>query len=131
MAEAPPRAARWLLVAGALMAALAVICGAFGAHALGSRMNADMLAVWHTAVEYHFYHALGLLLIGLVAWRLPRCAMVQWAGGFMLAGVVLFSGSLYALALMGNRALGVVTPVGGLLLIAAWALLAWAVARGN
>ena len=90
-----------------------------------------MLRVWNRAVEYHFYHALGLLLIGLVAWRLPRCAMVQWAGGVMLAGVVLFSGSLYALALMGNRALGVVTPVGGLLLIAAWALLAWAVARGN
>ena len=58
-----------------------------------------MLAVWHTAVQYHFYHALGLLLIGLVAGRLPRSARVQWAGGVVLAGMVLFSGSLYLLVL--------------------------------
>ena len=126
-----PKSARLFLAIGAIAMFLAVALGAFGAHALKNQLAPDMLAIYRTGVEYHFYHALGLLLIGLVAWRLPRCAMVQWAGGVMLAGVVLFSGSLYALALMGNRALGVVTPVGGLLLIAAWALLAWAVARGN
>jgi uncharacterized membrane protein YgdD (TMEM256/DUF423 family) len=129
--HALPRAARLFVFVGALLAALAVLCGAFGAHALKSRLTADMLTVWHTAVEYHFYHALGLLLVGLVAARLPGSAMVRWAGGLMVGGVVLFSGSLYALVLMDDRALGAVTPAGGVLLIAAWGLLAAGVVRAR
>jgi uncharacterized membrane protein YgdD (TMEM256/DUF423 family) len=129
--HALPRAARLFIVVGAVLAALAVLCGAFGAHALKSRLHADMLAVWHTAVEYHFYHALGLLLVGLITARLPGSAMIRWAGGLILAGVVLFSGSLYALVFMDDRALGAVTPVGGVLLMAAWGLLAAGVVRAK
>jgi len=104
------------------MAFAAVALGAFGAHALKSRVSAEMLAVWHTGVEYHVYHALGLLAVGLVATQLPESALLKWSGWLMLAGIVLFSGSLYALALSGERWLGAITPVGGIGFLAAWAL---------
>jgi uncharacterized membrane protein YgdD (TMEM256/DUF423 family) len=119
-------AARVFLAAGGLAALAAVALGAFGAHALKGRLSPEMLAVWHTAVEYHVFHALGLLAVGLVAAQLPESALLKWSGWLMLAGIVLFSGSLYALALTGVRWLGVVTPAGGTAFLAAWAL--WVIA---
>ena len=121
--------AKLFLAAGGLAALAAVVLGAFGAHALKSRLSAEMLAVWHTGVEYHVYHALGLLAVGLVATQLPESALLKWSGWLMLAGIVLFSGSLYALALSGERWLGAITPVGGIAFLAAWALFVVAVLR--
>jgi len=108
---------------------LAVLLGAFGAHALRGRLSPDLLGIYQTAVQYHFWHALGLLAIGLVATQLPASVSLRWAGWLMLAGIVLFSGSLYLLATTGVRWLGAVTPLGGTAFIAAWALLAIAIAR--
>jgi uncharacterized membrane protein YgdD (TMEM256/DUF423 family) len=122
-------AARVFLAAGGLAALAAVALGAFGAHALKGRLSPEMLAVWHTAVEYHLFHALGLLAVGLLAAQLPASALLKWSGWLMLAGIVLFSGSLYALALTGVRWLGAVTPAGGTALLAAWALLVVAILR--
>lgn len=111
------------------MALLAVALGAFGAHALGARLPAEMLAVWHTGIEYHFYHALGLLAVGLAAAKLPDSTLLKWSGWTMLAGIALFSGSLYALALTGERWLGAVTPAGGAAFLVAWVLFVAAVLR--
>ena len=108
------------LVLGALNAVLAVILGAFGAHALKARVSAEMLAVYQTGVQYHFNHALGLVLVGLAIAQLPESAFLKWSGGLMLVGIVLFSGSLYGLSLSELRWLGAVTPFGGAAFIAAW-----------
>ena len=121
--------ARFFLVAGALSAAVAVMLGAFGAHALRSRLPTDLLAIYQTASQYHVYHALGLLAVGLLAVHLPASNALRWSGWLMLLGTVLFSGSLYVLAITGQRWLGAITPLGGTAWIAAWLLLAWA-ARG-
>lgn len=123
--------ARALLAAGALAAALAVIMGAFGAHALKDRLGVELGAVYRTAVDYHFYHALGLLAAGLLAARLPEARILRWAGVLLGTGIVLFSGSLYLLSLGGPGWLGAVTPFGGLAFIGGWALLAWGVLRGG
>jgi uncharacterized membrane protein YgdD (TMEM256/DUF423 family) len=109
---------RTLAVAGLLLA-LAVAFGAFGAHALRASLPADRLQVYDTAVRYHFFNALGLLGIGL-ALRSVDAALLRWAAALVLIGVVLFSGSLYALTLGAPRVLGAVTPLGGLALIAGW-----------
>lgn len=122
-------AARFFLIAGALSAALAVMLGAFGAHGLRGRLPADLLAIYQTASQYHVYHALGLLAVGLLTTQLPASGALRWSGGLMLAGTLLFSGSLYLLAISGQRWLGAVTPLGGTAWIIAWLLLAWA-ARG-
>lgn len=116
---------RGLLILGALLMASAVALGAFGAHGLKTKLSADMLQVYQTGVQYHVYHALGILLIGLVAGFYPHAPGVQWAGWLMLLGVLLFSGSLYVLALSGIRWLGAITPFGGLAFIVAWCLLAY------
>ena len=107
-----------LAVAG-LMLALATVLGAFGAHALKAQLSPDRLQVYETAVRYHFFHALGLLGIGLTL-RFVDTGAVRWAALLVLVGVVLFSGSLYALTFGAPRALGIVTPFGGLALIAGW-----------
>lgn len=120
-----PNTARALLVFGALSAALAVILGAVGAHALKGRVDAQMLGVWHTAVEYHFYHSLGLLAVGVLVAHFPASAGLRLAGWLMAAGIVLFCGSLYLLVLTGTRWLGVVTPLGGTSFIVAWLVAAW------
>ncbi|UCH53194.1 MAG: DUF423 domain-containing protein [Pseudomonadota bacterium] len=117
------------LIIGALASALAVALGAFGAHALKARLAPDLLAIYHTGVQYHFFHALGLLLIGLAATQWPGSTWLRASGWTMLAGIVLFSGSLYVLALTGQRWLGAVTPLGGVAFIGAWILLAIAVAK--
>ena len=114
--------ARLFLASGGFAALAAVGLGAFGAHALKTRLSPEMLAVWHTGVEYHAYHALGLLAVGLVAGQLPESMLLKWSGWLMLAGIVLFSGSLYALALSGERWLGAITPIGGAAFLAAWGL---------
>lgn len=122
-----PATARLFLTLGSISAALAVVLGAFGAHALRARLSPEMLAVYHTGSQYHFYHALGLILVGVIALHLPALGFLRAAGWLMLAGTVLFSGSLYLLAVTGDRWLGAVTPLGGLAFIAAWILLAMAV----
>jgi len=110
------------LLLGAVYGFLGVAFGAFGAHALKARLSVDLLAVWKTAVEYQFYHALALLLVGLLALQKPSAPFGSAALCFAL-GVLVFSGSLYAYALSGVRWLGAITPLGGLLFLAGWALL--------
>jgi uncharacterized membrane protein YgdD (TMEM256/DUF423 family) len=121
--------AKLFLAVGGVSALLAVALGAFGAHALKGRLPPEMLAVWHTGVEYHLAHALGLLAVGLVVTQLPDSTLLKWSGWLMLAGIVLFSGSLYALALSGERWLGAITPTGGFAFLAAWALFVAAALR--
>lgn len=112
-----------LFIVGALDAALAVMLGAFGAHGLKARVSAERLDVWHTACEYQFYHALGILLIALLASQVAT--PFASAGWLLLVGSVIFSGSLYLLVLSDTAWLGAITPLGGLTLIAGWCLLAW------
>lgn len=119
--------ARTFVMLASVLLALAVALGAFGAHALKHRLAPDLLAVYHTAVQYHFYHGLGLLFVGLVAFHLPASGWVRLAGWLMLSGVVLFCGSLYVLSMTGVRWLGAVAPVGGLAFVGAWLALAIAV----
>ena len=115
---------RTLAIAGLLLA-LATACGAFGAHALKTHLAPDRLQLWETAVRYHFFQALGLLGVGL-ALRSVDAAMLRNAAALIVVGIVLFSGSLYALSLGGPRVLGALTPVGGLAWIAGWLLFAYA-----
>jgi uncharacterized membrane protein YgdD (TMEM256/DUF423 family) len=121
--------ARWFAV-GAWLGALGVALGAFGAHGLKARVTADMLAIWETGARYHVLHALAMLATGWACERWPG-AYPNAAGWLFLSGIALFSGSLYALALTGVRALGAITPVGGLCFIAGWACLAMAAGRGR
>ncbi|GAA5234962.1 DUF423 domain-containing protein [Verticiella sediminum] len=118
---------RLLIVYAAINMIIAVGAGAFGAHGLKNTLSADMLAVWHTGVTYQVMHALGLFILALLWPKLG--AAVGTAGWLMLGGIVLFSGSLYVLALSGIRVLGAITPIGGVAFIAAWAVLAWAAWR--
>lgn len=113
---------------GALFGFVAVMLGAFGAHALRARLAPEMLTIWKTANEYHFYHALALLLVGVLA-RQMRAPGLDIVAGCFIAGMLIFSGSLYLLALTGTRWLGAITPIGGLLLLAGWAWLAWTTLR--
>ena len=114
----------WFAI-GAALAGIAVALGAFGAHGLKTRVTPDLLIVFETAVRYHMYHALALLAVGWAATRWPQ-TQVQAAGYLFVIGIVIFSGSLYAMTLTGIRWLGAVTPFGGLALILGWAALAWA-----
>ena len=120
-----------LIIAGAVLAFLGVALGAFGAHALKTRIDADLMAVYQTGVQYHLVHALGVLLIGVLVQVLPPSKWLPIAGWAMTAGVIVFSGSLYALSLTGIRVLGAVTPLGGVALLAAWALLALGIAKSQ
>jgi len=115
-------AARLFLLFGAVYGLLGVAFGAFGAHALRSRLTPEMLAVYHTGVEYQFYHAFALLAVGVLITVRPAPAL-PLAGWCFAAGVLLFSGSLYLLALSGTRWLGAVTPLGGLLFLVGWGAL--------
>ncbi|MGB2246845.1 MAG: DUF423 domain-containing protein [Alcanivorax sediminis] len=113
-----------LLILGAINGALAVTLGAFGAHGLKNRVDESLLTTWSTASEYHFYHALALLLTGLLAKAFGASSMVT-AGWVIFAGMVVFSGSLYVLVLSGQKWLGAITPLGGTALIIGWLMLAW------
>ncbi|SEK48462.1 Uncharacterized membrane protein YgdD, TMEM256/DUF423 family [Stigmatella aurantiaca] len=114
---------RMWIVLGAANAFLSVAAGAFGAHALKARLSQDLLTIFETGARYHMYHALGLLAVGLVAQDRPS-GLLSGAGWAMQVGIVLFSGSLYALALSGVRALGAITPLGGVGFLVGWVLLA-------
>lgn len=111
-----------ILLTAALFLILAVALGAFGAHGLKPRLSAEMMQAYKTGVDYHFYHALGLLLIGVLASTMPS-GLLQWSALFLGLGIVLFSGSLYLMAVTGIRWLGAVTPFGGVSFIAGWVLL--------
>lgn len=119
---------RFLAASGAISGGLAVVAGAFGAHALRAHLEPGLLLVFETGARYQMYHALALVAAAWVASRWPGAA-AAWAGGLFVAGTLLFSGSLYALALGGQRWLGAVTPVGGVAFLAGWAALAWAALR--
>ena len=110
-------------IPAALFGFVAVACGAFGAHALRGRMSPEMLAVWETASRYMMYHAVALLVLSGVA-RRSTSRTVPIGAWCFIAGVCLFSGSLYALALTGQRAFGMITPLGGVCLLAGWLSLA-------
>lgn len=118
------------MVIGSLNASVAVIMGAFGAHALREKLTTDMMSVYQTAVQYHFFHALGLFVVAFVIGQYPHVRVSRWSGWLMLIGIILFSGSLYGLSLSGARWLGAITPVGGTAFIISWTLLAIAVAKG-
>lgn len=112
------------LMVGAVSGFLSVAAGAFGAHGLKDRLTADGLAVFETAARYHMYHALALVLVGVLASVRPSPTFAA-AGWAWIIGTVVFSGSLYALALTGVRGLGAITPIGGLAFLVGWALLAY------
>jgi uncharacterized membrane protein YgdD (TMEM256/DUF423 family) len=108
---------------------IAVVLGAFGAHGLKGRLDAAMLSAYETAVQYHFYHTLALLGLAVLMQRVGEKTLIMASGYLFIAGILLFSGSLYALALGGPRWLGPITPVGGLAFMAAWLLLLIAALR--
>jgi uncharacterized membrane protein YgdD (TMEM256/DUF423 family) len=127
------QAAFWI-AAGSVSGFIAVGCGAFGAHALAARLEPRMLEIWQTGAQYQMFHALALL--GLGTWQSAQPAVAatpgaQAAGWAFVVGTALFSGSLYALALSGVRALGAITPLGGVAFLVGWACLAWTAIRAS
>ena len=115
-----------ILITASFLLALAVALGAFGAHSLKAYISGDMMQTYKTGVEYHFYHALGLLLIGVLSVSVPS-GLLNWSAILLFAGIILFSGSLYVLAITGIKWLGAITPIGGLSFIAGWILLLLAI----
>ena len=115
----------FFIIAGAVNAAIAVMLGAFGAHALEEKLTEKYLAIWETAVQYQMFHALGLILIGILmsSSLLGPITQLSWAGYLLLAGIIIFSGSLYVLSLSGIGILGAITPIGGVAFIAGWIML--------
>lgn len=126
-------AARWMLMLGAVSGFFTVAFGAFAAHGLKARLPADLLAIFHTGVDYQGLHALALLACGLWALQRPTRALSVAAWSFLL-GTLVFSGSLYTLAISGERWLGTITPLGGTAFLAGWASLvvaAWRTQRND
>ncbi|MEI6141665.1 MAG: DUF423 domain-containing protein [Mariniphaga sp.] len=107
------------LVLSAISGALAVLLGAFGAHLLKQIITPELLEVYKTGVQYHFYHTFALLAVGIIGRQYPS-AILKWSGYLFIAGIVIFSGFLYLLAITGIKALGLIVPIGGLSLVAAW-----------
>jgi uncharacterized membrane protein YgdD (TMEM256/DUF423 family) len=122
--------ARTFILIGSLLGGLAVALGAFGAHALEARLSADDLSTFQTAVRYQMYHALALLAVAFALGRWPDAGVLNLAGWLFVAGVGLFSGSLYLLSLAGIRWMGAVAPLGGAAFIAGWLCLALAAWKG-
>ena len=116
--------AKLFITLASLSGMLAVMFGAFGAHALRSRLDDYAMGVFQTAVQYHFYHSLALLAVGVVALSQPQTVLLKSSGWLFLIGILVFSGSLYLLGITGVRWLGAVTPLGGLAFIGGWACLA-------
>jgi uncharacterized membrane protein YgdD (TMEM256/DUF423 family) len=117
------------VLAAAVALAAAVGLGAFGAHAVKTRLAPESFAVYQTAVQYHFWHALGLLGVSILMAQWPTAQALAWTAWLLIAGLFLFCGSLYALALTGAPWLGALTPIGGTAFIAAWLTLAWVALR--
>jgi uncharacterized membrane protein YgdD (TMEM256/DUF423 family) len=116
------------IVLGSLNAFLVVVLGAFGAHGLKDRLSENMLDIYQTGVQYHMYHAIGLLFVGILAqWLSP--STLSWAGWAFMVGIVLFSGSLYVLSISGIKWLGAITPLGGLAFLIGWLLIVIAALR--
>jgi uncharacterized membrane protein YgdD (TMEM256/DUF423 family) len=120
---------RKFIIFGTISAALAIGLGAFGAHAIRTSLSPRMLEIYHTAVFYHLVHSLGLLAVAFVCYLKPTAGAAKFAGWLMSAGIILFSGSLYLLAVTGAKWLGALTPLGGIALIVAWLLLSVAALR--
>lgn len=118
---------RIFLVLASINAFLAVALGAFGAHVLKERVGEDLLDIFHTGTHYHLTHALGLAIVAIVLDRFPHSALLRWSGWLIFAGIVIFSGTLYGITFTDIRALGAVTPIGGLCFLAGWTTLAAAV----
>lgn len=119
---------RFFFSAGAIAAFIAVALGAFGAHSLKSKISPDMLNIFEVGVRYQMYHALALLALAWATTRWPE-ANLNSVGWCFIAGIVIFSGSLYLLSATGMRWLGAITPIGGLAFLAGWAILVWSVNR--
>ncbi len=117
--------AKYFLVIAAFSGLSSVALGAFGAHALKGKLAPDLMAVYQTAVQYHFYHTLSLLAVAMLLLQFPRHSVLAASGGCFTVGLVLFCGSLYALAFSGVRWLGAITPLGGLAFMLGWLALAW------
>ena len=116
--------AKLFITLASLSGMVAVMFGAFGAHALKNRLDDYALGVFETAVQYHFYHSLALLAVGILALSQPQTALLKTSGWLFILGVLVFSGSLYLLSITGVKWLGAVTPLGGLAFIGGWACLA-------
>ncbi|MGB6408528.1 MAG: DUF423 domain-containing protein [Planococcus donghaensis] len=116
---------KFFLIAGALNALLSVAFGAFGAHLLEGRVADKYLDTWQTAVQYQMFHSIGLMVVAILmsSSLLGSLSSLNWAGYLMLAGIIIFSGSLYVLSLTGISILGAITPIGGLAFIAAWVMI--------
>ena len=111
---------RIILASGLLFMLLAVALGAFGAHAIRATVNAEQMDIWQTASEYHFYHALGLVALGVWMESRPANLLCYVSGVLLVVGILLFCGSLYLMVLTHNPALGIITPIGGVLFLLAW-----------
>jgi uncharacterized membrane protein YgdD (TMEM256/DUF423 family) len=112
---------------GAINALLCILLGAFGAHGLKQMLSPDMLTVFQTGVQFHFYHAIGLMIIGIVLLHFTKSRLITISGWLMLTGIVLFCGSLYVLSITGMRQLGMLAPFGGTAFMIAWGMLAYGV----
>lgn len=115
----------FIIAMGATLAFLAVVFGAFGAHALKSKLSSEYLLVYQTGVDYQFYHALALIIVGVLAKLFPEMTSLWISALLFILGILLFSGSLYGLAISGQKWLGPITPIGGLAFLAGWVYLAW------
>ncbi|WP_124727961.1 DUF423 domain-containing protein [Staphylospora marina] len=109
---------------GSVNMALAIALGAFGAHGLAGKITEKLLANWNTGAHYHLIHALGLIAVGILIGKSAQADLLNTAGWLLFAGIILFSGSLYAMALTGVKALGAITPIGGVSFIIGWVLVA-------
>ncbi len=116
---------RFLIAVGALFAGLAVVLGAFGAHGLANSLSARELAVWQTGVQYQMFHSIALMGVGILLWIWQTRRTLFYAGYAFLVGILLFSGSLYAIAFFKLTNVGIITPIGGLFFIVGWILLLW------
>lgn len=114
--------AKHFLIAAAISGFFAVIIGAFGAHGLKEKIDGSLLAAYQTGVQYHFYHTLALALVGILLMKAPHSVLLIWSGWAFVVGIVLFSGSLYGLALGAPRWFGPITPLGGLSFMIGWIL---------
>jgi len=121
--------ARFFIIAGCFLAGLSVALGAFGAHTLRSSIDARAMEVFHTGVQYQGFHALALMVVGVLLILRGSAPRLNWVGVLFLAGILIFSGSLFALSLSGVKWLGAITPIGGLSFLSGWAILTWEAAR--
>ena len=121
---------RGWIITGAVMAGIAILLGAFGAHGLKNKITADYLIVFDTGVKYHFYHSLGLMIIGILAFHFPT-EPLHIPCIFIVSGIILFSGSLYVLSITGLKWVGAITPLGGLSFIIGWIFTAYYIWRAS